>query len=113
MKKVQRGDQRVRQGAALGRQGYEKSSQDRTPNDNKHMKSDVQQNREDPDGDFRGCGFEVELGSLRGRNWILKGFEVHYEYMALAKKTSVLREAMLCIVEPRCFLCPAEYAGIC
>ena len=26
---------------------------------------------------------------------------VHYEYMALAKKTSVLREAMLLLIEPR------------
>ena len=36
---------------------------------------------------------------------------VHYEYMALAKKTSVLREAVLLFVEPR--RCGAsEYADI-
>ena len=28
---------------------------------------------------------------------------VHYEYMALAKKTSVLREAMILLFEPRRF----------
>ena len=37
---------------------------------------------------------------------------VHYEYMALAKKTSALREAMLFYVEPRRFMCPAECADI-
>ena len=37
---------------------------------------------------------------------------VHYECMALAKKTSVLREAMFSMYEPRRFMCPAEYADI-
>ena len=37
---------------------------------------------------------------------------VYYEYMALAKKTSVLREAMLFSFEPQRFVCPAEYADI-
>ena len=44
---------------------------------------------------------------------------VHCEYMVLAKKTSVLREAVLLFVEPRRFgkqmtvkMCPAKYADI-
>ena len=35
--------------------------------------------------------------------WRAEGGIVHYEYMALAKKTSVVREAMLFIFEPRRF----------
>ena len=38
---------------------------------------------------------------------------VHYEYMALANKIFVLREAMLFCFEPRRFMCPAGYADIC
>ena len=33
--------------------------------------------------------------------------------MTLAKNTSVVREAMLRLFEPRRFMCPAEYADIC
>ena len=45
-------------------------------------------------------------------------FTVHYEYMALAKKTSALREAMSLFYEPQCFgkllskFVPTEYASI-
>ena len=37
---------------------------------------------------------------------------VHYEYMPLANKTSVLREAMFLFVEPRCFGA-SKYVHIC
>ena len=44
----------------------------------------------------------------------------HYEYVTLAKNTSVSREAMLLFVEPHrnvlqmtVNMCPAEYAYIC
>ena len=43
------------------------------PNDNKQTKSDIQRKRRHLDRDFRGCGFEVELGSQRGRNLVLRG----------------------------------------
>ena len=46
---------------------------------------------------------------------------VHYEYIACAKMTPVLRKAMSCSFEPRHFvasdssaeMCPAEFADIC
>ena len=52
----------------------------RTPNHDKQAKSDIHQKRRLPNGAVWGCGFEVLLGSQRGRNLILKGLNCVYLY---------------------------------
>ena len=37
------------------------------------------------------------------RTWSSEGLTEHYEYVALAKKTFILREATPLLLEPRCF----------
>ena len=45
----------------------------------------------------------IAIRQGRRRLFERRGGIVHYEYMTLAKKTSVLRETILLFFEPRCF----------